>query len=123
MFNFSPLTFCKTNGRGYWSEAVRDVNITKCGVAYINDEGDFGELRVYFNTKTWDVKELGLIYTDAQFMKDFKAILKTKLGFTDKELKQISYSEQGMQGNTYVSMDLLGADVINKFNSLVPTLA
>lgn len=123
MFNFSAFTFCKTNGRGYWSNAVRDVNITKCAVAYTNDEGNFGELRVYFNTATWNVKELGLIYTDAQFMKEFKAVLKNKLGFTDKELKQISYSEQGMQGNNYVSMDLLGANVINKFNSLVPTLA
>lgn len=123
MFKFPKMTFCKTNGRGYWSNAVRDVLLTKCEVSYTNDELDFGELRVYFDTKFWDVNELGLIYTDKQFMTEFKALLKTKLGFTDAELKQISYSEQGMQGNTYVSMDLLGAEVIAKFDSIVPTIA
>ena len=63
-----------TNGGGYWSEAVRDVNVTGFAVAYTNNELDFGELRVYFNTRTWDVNELGLIYTDNEFMKQFKGL-------------------------------------------------
>jgi len=37
---------CNTNGKGYWSNKARAVNVTGATVAYINDEGDFGELRV-----------------------------------------------------------------------------
>jgi hypothetical protein len=104
---------CNTNGKGYWSNKARAVNVTGATVAYINDEGDFGELRVYFNN--WDTDKLGLIYTDKQFMQEFKAVLATKLDFTDKQLKNLCYSEQGMQGDNYVSMDILSADIINKF--------
>ena len=104
---------CNTNGKGYWSATAKAVNVTGATVAYVNDEGDFGELRVYFNN--WDTNKLGLIYTDKQFMQEFKAVLATKLGFTDKQLKNLCYSEQGMQGNRYVSMDILSADIINKF--------
>jgi hypothetical protein len=107
---------CNTNGRGYWSNVAQAVNVTKATVAYVNDEGDFGELRVYFNN--WDTDKLGLIYTDKQFMQEFKAVLATKLGFTDKQLKNLCYSEQGMQGDNYVSMDILSADIINKFTEL-----
>ena len=102
---------CYTNGKGYWSNVAQAVNVTKATVAYVNDEGDFGELRVYFNN--WNVDKLGLIYTDKQFMQEFKAVLVAKLGFTAKQLNNLCYSEQGMQGNTYVSMDILSADIIN----------
>jgi hypothetical protein len=47
-------------------------------------------------------------------MREFKEVLATKLGFTDKQLKNVCYSEQGMQGDNYVSMDILSADIINK---------
>jgi hypothetical protein len=106
---------CNTNSKGYWSGIAKAVNVTGATVSYVNDEGDFGELRVYFTIDSWDVDTDGLIYTDKQFMKEFKAVLATKLGFTDKQLNNISYSEQGMQGNRYVSMDILSADIINKF--------
>jgi hypothetical protein len=114
MIGFKDVV-CNTNGKGYWSGTAKAVNVTGATVSYVNDEGDFGELRVYFTIDSWDVDTDGLIYTDKQFMKEFKAVLATKLGFTDKQLNNISYSEQGMQGNRYVSMDILSADIINKF--------
>jgi hypothetical protein len=99
-----------TNGNGYWSNTKAAVEITGLQLAYLNDELSFGELRVYFNTKTWDVNKLGLIYTDKQFMRELKELLVQK-GFDTSDL---SYSEQGMQGDTYVSCDV-GERFINTF--------
>ena len=91
-----------TNGKGYWSRNVAAVEITGLQLSYTNDELDFGELRVRFNTKTWDVNKDGLIYTDKQFMTELKELLTAK-GF---DASDVSYSEQGMQGDTYVSCDV-----------------
>ena len=99
-----------TNGKGYWSRTVAAVEITALQLAYINDEQDFGEPRVYFNTATWDVNKQGLIYTDKQFMRELKELLTAK-GFN---VKDVSYSEQGMQGDNYVSCDV-GKQFINTF--------
>ena len=91
-----------TSGGGYWSNTKAAVEITALQLSYTNDELDFGELRVRFNTATWDVNKLGLIYTDKQFMTELKALL-TSMGFDSSD---VSYSEQGMQGDTYVSCDV-----------------
>jgi hypothetical protein len=99
-----------TNGNGYWSRTVAAVEITALQLAYLNDEMDFGELRVYFNKATWDVNKQGLIYTDKQFMRELKELLVQK-GF---DASDVSYSEQGMQGDNYVSCDV-GERFINTF--------
>ena len=98
-----------TGGGGYWSNTKTAVEITRLQLAYTNDELDFGELRVYFNTKTWAWQD-GLIYTDKQFMRELKELLTAK-GF---DASDVSYSEQGMQGDTYVSCDV-GERFINTF--------
>ena len=99
----------RTGGGGYWSNTKTAVEITGLQLAYTNDELDFGELRVYFNTKTWAWQD-GLIYTDKQFMRELKELLTAK-GFDGSD---VSYSEQGMQGDTYVSCDV-GQCFINTF--------
>ena len=99
-----------TSGGGYWSRKQTAVEVTRLSLAYTNDELDFGELRVYFKTNTWDVNELGLIYTDKQFMRELKELLTAK-GF---DASDVSYSEQGMQGDNYVSCDV-GECFINTF--------
>ncbi len=99
-----------TNGNGYWSRKATAVEITGLQLSYTNDELDFGELRVFFNTNTWDTHKDGLIYTDKQFMRDLKKLLTAK-GF---DASDVSYSEQGMQGDTYVSCDV-GECFINTF--------
>ena len=99
-----------TGGGGYWSNTKTAVEITALQLAYLNDQLDFGELRVYFNTATWDVNKLGLIYTDRQFEQELKELLVQK-GF---DVKDVSYSEQGMQGDNYVSCDV-GECFINTF--------
>jgi hypothetical protein len=99
-----------TNGMGYWSRTRAAVNITGLQLSYTNDELDFGELRVHFNTASWDVDTDGLIYTDKQFMRELKELLTAK-GF---DASDVSYSEQGMQGDAYVSCDV-GECFINTF--------
>jgi hypothetical protein len=99
-----------TNGNGYWSNKRKAVEITGLQLSYTNDELDFGELRVFFNTNTWDTYKDGLIYTDKQFMRELKELLVQK-GFDTSDL---SYSEQGMQGDNYVSCDV-GQCFINTF--------
>ncbi len=91
-----------TGGGGYWSNTEKAVEITDMQLGYISDELDFGELRVYFNTKTWDVEQDGLIYTDRQFERELREFL-TEHGLVGKD---VSYSEQGMQGDDYVSCDV-----------------
>ena len=99
-----------TAGDGYWSNVQKAVEITGLQLAYINDELDFGELRVRFNVATWDVNKDGLIYTDSLFLDELCALL-TQLGI---DASDVSYSEQGMQGDNYVSLDV-GECFINTF--------
>jgi hypothetical protein len=92
-----------TDGGGLWSSVINaQIRITDMKLGYVNDELDFGELRVYFDTATWDVNELGLIYTDRLFLKQLREFLDSH-GLPGKD---VSYSEQGMQGDDYVSLDV-----------------
>lgn len=91
-----------TNGQGLWSDVTKIVKTTNVELAYLNEENDFGELRVYFDTDTWDTNNDGLIYTDPLFLDELKLLLISE-GF---DCTDISYSEQGMQGDNYVSFDV-----------------
>jgi hypothetical protein len=101
---------CNTAGDGYWSSKAKAVQIVGLSLGYVNDELDFGELCVYFNTKRWDVRKDGLIYTDSLFLEELQELL-TSLGFDSSD---VDYSEQGMQGEDYVSLDV-GECFINTF--------
>ena len=91
-----------TSGNGYWSREERAVTVTDIKLGYVSDELDFGELCVYFNTKSWDTQEHGLIYTDRQFLRELRAFLDAH-GLPGAD---VDYSEQGMQGDNYVSLDI-----------------
>lgn len=91
-----------TSGRGLWSSEDRAVTVTDMALGYVSDEKDFGELRVKFDTKTWDVNKHGLIYTDKLFMEELREFLDDH-GLPGAD---VSYSEQGMQGVDYVSCDI-----------------
>ena len=101
-----------TNGKGYWTSFEKTVTVIRVELAYVNDEGDFGELRAYFDTKAWDVNKVGLIYTDPRWIDEFRGLVRS-LGFTRNACDDITYSEQGMQGDSYVSMDV-GADFMRE---------
>lgn len=95
-----------TAGDGYWSTVAKTVEITDMRLGYVADDKEFGELRVYFNTADWDVNKDGLIYTDSQFRIDLMQFIKQHGLVVD-----LCYSEQGMQGDDYVSLDV-GKDFI-----------
>jgi hypothetical protein len=104
------FTTLHTNGMGYWSRTAAAVDIVKLDLQYINAEQTFGELCVYFaqddfSANEWDVDTDGLIYTDKLFLQELRAYLQT-IGFSEAEANDVSYSEQGMQTNNYVSLDV-----------------
>ena len=107
-----------TNGNGYWSSKATAVTVEALDLQYITNDKDFGELCIHFNTNDWDTATDGLIYTDKLFMQELRAYLQT-LGFTQAEAKDVSYSEQGMQTDNYVSCDV-GAVFIAGLTRLDP---
>jgi hypothetical protein len=97
--------------RGLWSDVAKAIRITDMqlgtGTIWEGDTLDeaFGELRVYFDTDTWDTSKDGLIYTDRLFIKELQEFLNAH-GLPGAD---VCYSEQGMQGDDYVSLDAGGA--------------
>jgi len=91
-----------TDGKGYWNTVAKDVQITALTVPYISDDNTFGELKVYFNTDSWRPDRDGLIYTDRMFEAELQVYLYS-IGLDGGD---VGYSEQGMQGDNYVSCDV-----------------
>jgi hypothetical protein len=95
----------RTSGSGIWSRCITGgIHVTRLELAYLNKDRDYGELRAHFDPKTWNVKTRGLIYTDPGFETSLRAALVT-MGFSEKAAAAVGYSEQGMQGDDYVSLD------------------
>lgn len=83
-----------TDGKGYWSAKKKAVKITEIEVSK-------NELRVYFDQSSWCVNDDGLIYTDRLFLKELIDYLKSHGPHV-----KVDYSEQGMQGDNFVSFDI-----------------
>ena len=114
MINFNCIL--NTCGDGYWSNKAKPVQVTGIAVPYINEDEDFGELHVYFDdgfSGSWDVSVDGLIYTDSQFLEE----LRSKLTEAGLDGSDVDYSEQGMQGDNYVSLDV-GADFLKSYKDI-----
>lgn len=97
------ITTLNTGGSGYWSRAKKPVEVEKIEFHKYSG-GTYGEARVWFSEDSWNVNEDGLIYTDRLWIKEFRSYLKNK-GFSQAAIDNIGYSEQGMQGELYVSLD------------------
>lgn len=110
---YKELKFIRTlhtDGSGYWSNRQAAVKTTKLRLFVDTMDGGKtydGELRVYFDPKTWNTKTDGLIYTDVRFLID----LHTALVRRNLPTFEVDYSEQGMQGTDYVSLDVNDAFV------------
>lgn len=102
-----------TSGNGFWSKAIRSVRVNRLEIAYVDEEGEHAELRAYFTKNSWNTLEHGLIYTDQRFMREIRAQL-THIGLPGGG---VDYTEQGMQGDDYVSFDC-GKRFINAWEKL-----
>lgn len=96
----------KTCGDGWWSKAVKSVSIVSMHLDVYDDdldedEPEFGELRVFFDTATWNPKQDEFIYTDSRFLREMREWLDTQ-GLPGDD---VEYSERGMQGADFVSCD------------------
>lgn len=91
--------FTLTNGTSLWSGNAKSIKILEIYLNYI-DGTDHGELHAKFRKSDWNVNRDGLIYTDEGWLKGFNHKL-VEMGGTP-----VDYSEQGMQGDNYVSLDV-----------------
>lgn len=94
------MVMLHTDGKGLWSNKVKAVELVAIEVLP-------NELRVYFDIQTWDVSKDGLIYTDQTFLRELQAYLKTTNDIPQRSVANIDYSEAGMQGDDFVSLDIL----------------
>lgn len=100
-----PIVTLHTAGTGYWSRSEKAVGVTEFVLDYEDEEHTLGELCVHFNTTTWRPDQDGLIYTDPLFLRELREYFVAR-GFTKEEAADVYYSEQGMQGDNYVSCDV-----------------
>lgn len=101
-----------TEGDGFWSETAKAVRVTELRLGWVDEDESCGELCVHFNTDDWRVDKDGLIYTDGLFEAELCSYL-TSIGLAGEDC---GYSEQGMQGDNYVSCDV-GADFIASYKA------
>ena len=106
MFDRRVNFVTRTSGDGYWSIQIKTVRINRVELAYVNEEGTFGELRAYFDPAEWDIDNDGLIYSDMGWKHSFLTCMENHFGFSPDAILDLSYSEQGMQGEDFVSMDV-----------------
>ena len=110
-----PGISCKTIGDGYWSNIKADVDVYRISVSYVAEDQAWGELRVYFDPDQWNTDSDGLIYTDSRFLEEFRSALVEKLGFTKEAINEVGYSEMGMQGYDWVSLDINGTNFLREW--------
>lgn len=103
MFTKGPVF--NTDGSGYWSRKKAAVQILGFALDIYENISEnsklAGELMVFFDPAAWDVKVDGLIYTDNQWLSELQSWLQNQgvEGY-------VEYSEQGMQGSNFVSLDV-----------------
>ena len=99
---FALDTVLHTDGSGYWSERAAAVRVYCVDLYYANEENTCGSVDIYFDKKTWNIEEDGLIYTDELFMRELRAALAAH----GIDASDIDYSEQGLQGDFTVNIDV-----------------
>ena len=93
-----------TDGKGYWSDVAKPVRIDGLTITVPFDEDLYpSDLKVSYDMNDWYEEEDGLIYTDPLFLQELRQLLKTKLGLPAEIADSVTYSEQGMQDEGFVS--------------------
>jgi len=98
---------CSTSGKGQWSDHSRKVVIDEIVLDNEEDAVEFGvpvQFSVYVTPKSWDVDKHGLIYTDPQWIKEFRAAL-VDIGFSKKAAAEVDYTERGLEIDDCVHLE------------------
>lgn len=106
---------CYTDGSGYWSQVATAVTCVGIKLNYLSGDSKFAEVHVVFDESTWNVDNYGLIYSDRKWLNELHSRLAC-FGFNCADL---DYSEQGMQGKMFVSLDA-GPKFINSWRRVQP---
>lgn len=98
------VLFIETAGDGLWSNKKKKVEIYSID---FETQCRFGQrirsINVRFNKKTWSVRRDGLIYSDKGFLEGVRQELQNM--FPESDWSRLEYTEQGMQGKDFVSME------------------
>ena len=95
---------CSTGGNGLWSKVERDVDIHGLSVSYIDSDLNMVNFEAHFTKKSWNVEKHGLVYTDKLWIRQFRKEMIGLFGISKKCADDIDYTEQGMQGDNYISL-------------------
>jgi len=107
-----------TNGKGYWTSLKNTGGVVIEKITFYHtvateakdgyDSESIG-IRLHFThgncAGDWNTDRDGLIYTDPLFLREFRKYLKDILGFSHAAAYDVNYTEQGMQGRSYVSLE------------------
>ena len=89
----------QTGGDGLWSSCSTIVEVTNITVKW--EGGNLVEINASFDPNTWNVERDGLIYTDKMFLEG----LRRKISDLSGVNMTLDYTEQGMQGDDYISLE------------------
>jgi hypothetical protein len=89
----------QTGGDGLWSSRSAIVEVTKLTIKW--EGGSVVEINASFDPNTWNVEHYGLIYTDKMFLEGIRRKISDLCGNNTT----MDYTEQGMQGEDYVSLE------------------
>lgn len=98
-----------TDGMGSWTSERRPMKIHKIRFKpYIYTENGVGSIYVdaSFYVKDWDTDRHGLVYTDEKWLREFRKAFYAKFPAMKGIDPRIDYTEQGMQGRNYVSLQM-----------------
>lgn len=112
-----------TCGTGLWTSEKKLVEIEQLGYRVIEGYGKdntfYLMLNVFFNTRRWNIERHGLIYTDPRWLRHFNSELRRVFPKTLGKIR-FDYTEQGMQGNNYVSLEGCKRFSFKELGRLIP---
>jgi hypothetical protein len=105
LYNFDVVCFASTGKIG------KPIRHDEAIIEYM--DRSFGELKVFLSPADASERSTSKsafkgysLYEDQTWLKSFREQLVTKIGFSPAAAADVSFSEDGMQGDDYVSLDV-----------------
>lgn len=104
-----PISY---GGGGWGVKESKQVRIKYFEIHFYGWDDESAEMRVFFNLQDWNTERHGLIYEDDKWLAGLRSMLQMA-GFSRRAVYDLGYSEQGMQGDGYVSLDVGKSFLLN----------